>query len=122
MKLLKEVCTLSIVIDCGSVRKTIISAQGNNFAMSSANFGLTYAAILVTETMIIPKNIISSMGLAFAISTKRKEKIINQMNEYTGKIIKYLKKYINLLRKFTNFLSESNFGISNKFFLDSCLW
>ena len=83
---------LWIVIDVGSVKKTIIKAQGNNFAMSSANFGLTYAAILVTETITIPKNIISPMGLVFAINTNKKEKIRNQVKEYIGKMIKYLKK------------------------------
>ena len=72
---------LWIVIDVGSVKKTIIKAQGNNFAMSSANFGLTYAAILVTETITIPKNMISPIGMDLAINTKRNEKIRNQINE-----------------------------------------
>ena len=42
--------------------------------------------------MTMPKNISSGIGLDFAISTRRKERMINQINEYTGKITAYLRK------------------------------
>jgi hypothetical protein len=121
-KIVTAVLALSNVIVCGSVRKTIINDHGRSFAISSARLGLIYAPILVTETMIIPKNIISWTGLDVVINTKRNEKIRNQTKEYNGKITTYFRKYKNLLMNVANLLFTSISGVWNRSRLVNCLW